>query len=108
MVITITDLKDNPEKYQYNESDIQLFNGFDVSDILNSFEVYECLKSIQLLITEQDILEYSDLLDYLLKNNLSELWNVACSHTLFLNSYITSKRHKYEKLKESTKKEMKN
>ena len=36
--------KDNPEKYQYNENDIRLFNGFDVTDILNNFEVFQCLK----------------------------------------------------------------
>lgn len=32
-----------------------------------------------------------------MKNDYMEMWNVACSHTLFLNSYITSKRHKREK-----------
>ena len=57
---------DNPEKYQYNSKDIELFNGFDVADVMNSFEVFECLKSIQLLIIENDITEYSDLLDFLL------------------------------------------
>jgi hypothetical protein len=86
--------KDNPEKYQYNDTDIELFNGFDVTDVLNNFEVFQYLKQIQLLITEVGINEYCDLLDYLICNDMSELWNVACSHTLFLNTYITSKRHK--------------
>ncbi len=89
--------KDNPEKYQYNENDIELFNGFDVTDVLNSFEVFQCLKDIQMLIIENSIFEYSDLLDYLLSNDFMELWNVACSHTLFLNTYITSKRNSYLK-----------
>lgn len=88
--------KDNPEKFQYNDKDIQLYNGFDVTDVLNAFEVFQCLKSIQLLIIENEILEYSDLLDYLLAEDMAELWNVASSHTLLLNSYITSKRHKLE------------
>lgn len=97
--------KDNPEKYQYNEEDIKLFNGFDVSDVLNSFEVFNLLKEIQLIILENDIEEYSDLMDYLLQELKMEHYNVACSHTLFLNSYITSRRHKYEQqIKKSIKK----
>lgn len=89
--------KDNPEKYQYDEKDIRLFNGFDVCDVINSFEVFLHMKEIQNLIIENDIIEYCDLIDYLLINDYGELWNVACSHTLFFNSYITSKRHAYEK-----------
>ncbi len=97
--------KDNPEKYQYNEEDIKLFNGFDVSDVLNSFEVFNLLKEIQLIILENNIEEYSDLMDYLLQELKMEHYNVACSHTLFLNSYITSRRHKYEQqIKKSIKK----
>lgn len=87
--------KDNPEKYQYNENEIKLFNGFDVTDVLNNFEVYQNLKQIQNLIIENEIHEYADLMDYLLSNDFMELWNVASSHTLFLNTYITSKRNRY-------------
>ena len=36
--------KDNPEKYQYNSTDIELFNGFDVTDVLNGFEVFQFFK----------------------------------------------------------------
>lgn len=86
--------KDNPEKYQYSDNDIKLFNGFDVSDVLNAFEVYQCLKQIQVIIQECKFVEYSELMDYLLTSDFFELWNVACSHTLFLNTYITSKRNK--------------
>lgn len=89
--------KDNPEKYQYNENEIELFNGFDVNDVLNSFEVFQCLKQIQNFILELNITEYADLIDFLLNSEYYELWNVACSHTLFLNTYITSKRHALEK-----------
>lgn len=89
--------KDNPEKHQYDENEIQLFNGFDVTDVLNNFEVYQYLKEIQILILDNDITEYSELMDFLISNDLMSHWNVACSHTLFLNTYITSKRHKLEK-----------
>lgn len=86
--------KDNPEKYQYNETDIQHYNGFDPTDVLNSFEVFIYLKAIQMIINENDINEYADLMDFLLCSDLMEEWNVASSHTLFLNTYITSRRNK--------------
>lgn len=89
--------KDNPEKYQYNASGIELFNAFDVTDIMNNFEVFQCMKEIQTIILENEILEYSDLMDFLIMNDKMELWNVASSHTLFFNTYITSKRHKLKK-----------
>lgn len=99
--------KDNPEKYQYDSTQIQLFNGFDVTDILNNFEVFQFLKEIQVMVIEHDIVEYSDLLDYLMQQGYMELWNVACSHTLFLNTYITSKRHKLDKEKQELRKPQK-
>ena len=86
--------KDNPEKYQYDEKEIELYNGFDVTDVFNSFEVFQCLKQIQALIIEKNIVEYCELLDYLIEVEYMEFWNVACSHTLFLNTYITSRRNK--------------
>lgn len=89
--------KDNPEKYQYNESGIELFNAFDVTDVMNNFEVFQCMKEIQTVILENDILEYCDLMDFLVMNDKMELWNVASSHTCFFNTYITSKRHKLKK-----------
>lgn len=96
--------KDNPEKYQYDATDIELFNGFDVTDIMNNFEVYQALKNIQQLIIEHDIKEYSELIDFLMYSEFMELWNVACSHTLFLNTYITSKRHAFEKEQANSRK----
>ena len=89
--------KDNADKYQYDEKEIELYNGFNVDDVMNSFEVFQALKEIQALIIELNIYEYSYLIDYLLQSEYMELWNVACSHTLFLNTYITSKRHAFEK-----------
>lgn len=85
--------KDNPEKYQYDESKIELYNGFDVNDVLNAFEVFQSMKTIQALIIENNIFEYSILMDYLLTTDQLELWNVACSHTLYFNTYITSRRN---------------
>lgn len=88
--------KDNPEKYQYNEKEIEIYNAFNVDDVLNSTEVYHCMKLIQSIIHEKNIIEYCELMDYLLSSEQGDLWNVACSHTLYFNSYISSKRHKFK------------
>lgn len=87
---------DNPEKVQYNDSDRIFINGFDVSkvDSLTYTEISKYLMELQKLICNEHILEYSDLLDILLDNDLFNLWDVARNHTMFLNSYITSRRYK--------------
>lgn len=90
---------DNPEKYQYNESDITTINGFDINNYIEMTytEISRYLLEIQQLIRKEEIEEYSVLLDYLVDNDYKELWDVARNHTILLNSYITSKRHKKEK-----------
>lgn len=86
---------DNPEKYQYKESDIISYNGFDISDInpLTSSQKLAIKKEIQKLIIEQHILEYCDLMDYLLINDLGDFYEVASTQTLFFDRYISSKRN---------------
>lgn len=88
--------KDNPEKHQYDDNDIISFNGFDISDYveLTKSEVDKFIISIQLLIRELDIIEYSDLMDYLLDNDCKDLYSVASSHTYFFDKYICSRRNK--------------
>lgn len=88
--------KDNPEKYQYNESNIETLNGFNIDDYvdLTYSEVNSICISIQKLIIDNNILEYSVLLDYLLNNELFTELQVASNHTLLFNTYITSRRNK--------------
>ena len=87
---------DNPEKYQYDDRDRKFFNGFDVNkvDSLTYTEVSKLLQQIQKLIVTEHILEYADLLDILLDNDLYNMWDVARNQTMFLNTYITSRRYK--------------
>ena len=88
--------KDNPEKHQYNESNIETLNGFNIDDYvdLTYSEVNSICISIQKLIIDNNILEYSVLLDYLLHNELFTELQVASNHTLLFNTYITSRRNK--------------
>ena len=88
--------KDNPEKAQYSEGDIQTLNGFDISDYieLTRSEVISIKKHLQQIIREADIIEYSDLIDLLSDSEMSAEFDVATSNTLFFDRYITSRRHK--------------
>lgn len=85
--------KDNPEKYQYSENEIKTFNCFDISEYLTNSEVHQMLKEIINIINENNIIEYSHLIDYLNYYNF-DYFKVACNKTIFLNTYLTSKRHR--------------
>lgn len=87
--------RDNPEKYQYDEKNIKLLNGFDVSEflVLTKEEKYEAISNIKRLIHEKHVIEYIDLLDILEDSDYS-LFKVACDNTLLVNSMIRSMRHK--------------
>lgn len=88
--------KDNPEKYQYSELDIQSINGFSIRDFveLSKSEVVFLKKQIQAFIRDNDILEYSDLMDILQDSSDSDWYDIASSHTYFFDKYIASRRNK--------------
>lgn len=88
--------KDNPEKFQYNESDIRCFNGFDISNFyeLSKTDTANYIKLIQEYIIDNDIIEYCDLLDTFLNIEPIELYIIATTHTLLLDKYICSRRNK--------------
>lgn len=96
--------KDNPEKYQYDEKEIKTINGFNISDFveMSKGEINALKMKIQGIIKENKFFEYSELMDFLLDNDLFNMWEVASSHTLFFDRYITSYKFKYkEDLKKS-------
>lgn len=92
---------DNPEKYQYDDRDRALLNGFDPKsvDALTATEIDKITTEILAFIDDNDILEYSDLLYEFRVNDLTNMLNVAKSHTILFNTYIRSKRHKIQNLK---------
>lgn len=97
---------DNPEKYQYDDRNRMFFNGFDVNkvDSLTYTEIGKILIELQTLIRKEHILEYADLLDILQDNEMLNALDVARNHTLFLNTYITSRRYKTRNEQVSEKK----
>lgn len=91
---------DNPEKYQYNEWEITSINGFnyrDYADLTLSQNV-AILKEITKLIDDNDILEYHDFINLIRDNDFyTQFLDIAMHNTIFINTYITSKRHSFLK-----------
>lgn len=87
--------KDNPEKYQYNDEDIQTINGFNILDYsdLTRTEVNLIKRRLIAVIRENEIIEYSDFMNYVNDNLTEEDFDIAVNNTLFFNSYISSLRH---------------
>ena len=89
---------DNPEKAQYSAGDIQLINGFDIRDYveMTKSEVMRYKRELLAFVRDNDILEYSDLLDILMDGGeaTADLLEVASNHTLMLTKYIASRRYK--------------
>lgn len=87
--------KDNPEKYQYDEKDIQVLNGFDIKEYagLTTSQIIMMKRELINIIKANNIQEYCILLDFLDENDFIDFFEVASSHTLFLNTYITSRRN---------------
>ena len=95
--------KNDHDKYPYRKEDVKCFNGFNIRDFseLEKSEVHKIKIEIQTLIRQKDIKEYAHLLDYLLDNNMMDEHEIACSNTIMLRSYLSSRRHSST---ESTKK----
>lgn len=92
--------KDNPEKYQYDDKDIECFNSFNIRDFveLTSSEITELKKKVMCFIREHDLDEYSDLIDTLMQDeNLADELEVAMNNTLLFDRFLTSRRYKKEK-----------
>lgn len=88
--------EDNPEKAQYDKSDIKLLNGFDISDFteLTKSEEMKLKKEILKLIRDNDLTEYCHLIDLLEmeEDSRPEALKVATNHTIFFNAYLKSRR----------------
>ena len=88
--------KDNPEKYQYKESDIECCNGFVVTDYieLTNSENLALKREILDFIIESDIYEYCDLVSVLHYEDKVDMLYCVSNNTLFFNSFLKSRRYK--------------
>lgn len=91
--------KDNPDKAQYLEADIQHLNGFNILDFaeLTRSEVFQMKRTILNIIRELRLTEYSDLIFYLEDAGLYGEMEVATNHTIFFDAVLRSCRHRETK-----------
>lgn len=103
---------DNPEKYQYNQEQIESLGGADPLQYLKKTtrEIIETYIDIQNLIIENHLEEYFDLCNYLASEGEFDKFELVARHaTVHFKAYIESFRNKYkykrqvEKLKENDK-----
>lgn len=97
--------KDNPDKYQYQESDIIKLNAFDYDVYISTSEVNEIRKELLILISENNIVEYADLCDYC-RVVRPDYFEVVTTNTLFYNVYLTSRRHSLKDAEETHSKKL--
>lgn len=85
---------DNPEKAQYQFSDIQSFGGIDVFKLYcSSTDKKAILRDICNFILEHDIIEFHEIYTYALYNEPNWFDLLSDSHTLVITSFIKSRRH---------------
>ncbi len=84
----------NPEKKQYRIEDIELVGLKSIEEVidLSAEEVAVIWRWIKETCTNENITEYSILVDYTLDHGFIQEFNYCINHTLPVNAYLTSKR----------------
>nr|WP_015231147.1 replication protein [Mycoplasma cottewii]AFY63028.1 plasmid replication initiation protein [Mycoplasma cottewii] len=100
--------KDNPEKYQYDDSIIFTGNGFDISNYkdLSKKEISIIKQSLLDLIDNELITEYSVFVRRVRQLGIAEAFDVAANNTIFFNNYIISFKFDLKKKAEQEYEEM--
>lgn len=88
--------RNNPEKAQYNKSEVVAHNGFRYRQYLTDIGVdtETILREVVLWIEETGCTEYADLVNYSIAEKFDDWFPVVRSQTIFLTAYLRSSRHK--------------
>lgn len=88
---------DNPEKIQYDKNKIIGYCGFDVSSLLiSSTDKRDISKDIIKYIKQNGVVEYCDLIDYVIDNDIDDWYDYLNSNSFVAMNYIKSRRHKIQ------------
>lgn len=88
---------DNPSKAQYSVSDIIGHGGVDLSEMLrpSSSERYTLIAEMTEFISDNDITEFKDLLDYARIYQFDTWFPLLCDNSAYvIGQYIKSNRHR--------------
>ena len=88
---------DNPEKAQYNPSDIVAHGGVDLADMLrpSSSERYTLIRDMIDYIRSAAVTEFQDLMDYAAAEHFDDWFPLLCDNSAYvIGQYIKSQRHR--------------
>lgn len=89
--------KNEPEKFQYDLTEIETFNGFNILDFSTKTrsEILAVKSKVFELIDEKGFYEYCDLVDFLrVDETLFDEFECVICNTLLFDRYIASRRYK--------------
>lgn len=89
---------DNPEKAQYDPSEILCFNGASSADLMSETDKNTIKWEVGKIIREKDIDEYYDLVNFLMDEGLQDYYFVVINSTMHFKALCDSRRHKKEKV----------
>lgn len=88
---------DNPEKAQYDVSEIVPHGGVDLAELLrpSSSERYTLIKEMIDYVRSSAVTEFQDLMDYAAENRFDDWFPLLCDSCAFVvGQYIKSQRHR--------------
>ncbi len=91
---------DNPEKAQYNVSDIKAHGGVDLADMLrpSASERYTVIRDMIHYVKEKHITEFQDLMDYAAAEHFDDWFPLLCDNSAYVvGQYIKSQRNRMPK-----------
>ena len=92
---------DNPEKYQYDKTKTIAHSGAEVDIYLsvNKSERYELIKEMRTLISDKDVIEFTQLFDYAADEWFDDWFPLLCDNSAYvIGQYIESNRHRERKI----------
>ena len=88
---------DNPEKFQYDKSELKAHGGVDLAELLRptSSDRYELIREMLLFIREHDIVEMTQLMDYAMEERYDDWFPLLTDNSAYIvGQYIKSNRHR--------------
>lgn len=89
--------KDNPDKYQYDQSAIVAHGGYDIADAFkaSASERYTLIRDMCAYVRANDICEFQDLVDYAMQEHFDDWFPLLCDSCAYVvGQYIKSQRHR--------------
>lgn len=88
---------DNPEKAQYNQSEIIAHGGVDLAELLrpSASERYTIIREMIDYVRSAGIIEFQDLMDYAASEHFDDWFRLLCDNSAYVvGQYIKSQRHR--------------